>query len=112
MDECLAAADIVVSRAGAITISEICVKGKASVLIPSPNVVRTHQEQNAREFEKNGAAEVITEAELRPDVLYKTVCGMLEDNEYLAKMSENLIKMAKTDALPKIYELMIKMSEK
>ncbi len=112
MAEVMAAADVVVARSGAITVSELAALGKPSVLIPSPNVVRNHQEQNAREFEKNGAAEVITEAELRPDVLYKTVCEMLEDNEYLAKMSENLIKMAKTDALPKIYELMIKMSEK
>ena len=112
MAEVMAAADVVVARSGAITVSELAALGKPSVLIPSPNVVRNHQEQNAREFEKNGAAEVITEAELTPDVLYKTVCEMIENNEYLAKMSENLIKMAKTDALPKIYELMIKMSEK
>ena len=112
MPEVMAAADVVVARSGAITVSELAALGKPSVLIPSPNVVRNHQEQNAREFEKNGAAEVITEAELTPDVLYKTVCEMIENNEYLAKMSENLIKMAKTDALPKIYELMIKMSEK
>lgn len=112
MAEVMAAADVVVARSGAITVSELAALGKPSVLIPSPNVVRNHQEQNAREFEKNGAAEVITEAELTPDVLYKTVGEMIENNEYLAKMSENLIKMAKTDALPKIYELMIKMSEK
>ena len=112
MAEVMAAADVVVARSGAITVSELAALGKPSVLIPSPNVVRNHQEQNAREFEKNGAAEVITEAELSPDVLYTTVSEMIEDNEYLAKMSENLIKMAKTDALPKIYELMIKMSEK
>ena len=112
MAEVMAAADVVVARSGAITVSELAALGKPSVLVPSPNVVRNHQEQHAREFEKNGAAEVITEAELSPDVLYTTVSEMIEDNEYLAKMSENLIKMAKTDALPKIYELMIKMSEK
>ena len=50
MAECMAAADVVVSRAGAITVSEIAALGKPSILIPSPNVVRNHQEQNAREF--------------------------------------------------------------
>lgn len=48
----MAAADVVVSRAGAITVSEIAALGKPSILIPSPNVVRNHQEQNAREFGK------------------------------------------------------------
>lgn len=112
MAEIMAAADVVVARSGAITVSELAALGKPSVLIPSPNVVRNHQEQNAREFEKNGAAEVITELELTSDVLYKKVTALLEDEEKLKEMSENLKKMAKTDALPKIYELMIKMSEK
>ena len=112
MAEVMAAADVVVARSGAITVSELAALGKPSVLIPSPNVVRNHQEQNAREFEKNGAAEVITEQELTSDVLYKKVTALLEDEEKLKEMSENLKRMAKTDALPKIYELMIKMSEK
>lgn len=55
----MAAADVVVSRAGAITVSEIAALGKPSILIPSPNVVRNHQEQNAREFENKNAAELI-----------------------------------------------------
>ena len=48
MAECMAAADVVVSRAGAITVSEIAALGKPSILIPSPNVVRNHQEQKIR----------------------------------------------------------------
>lgn len=112
MAECMAAADIVVSRAGAITVSEIAALSKPSILIPSPNVVRNHQEQNAREFEAKNAAALILENELTADILYDKIMGMVSDEKLLAKMSENLKPLAKTDALERIYELMIKMSEK
>ena len=112
MAEVMAAADVVISRSGAITVSEIAALGKPSVLIPSPNVVRNHQEQNAREFEKNSAALVITEAELTDDLLYTTLTELLSDSERLENMSQNLKKMARVDALEKIYELMIKMSKR
>ena len=108
----MAAADIIISRCGALTIAEIGCMGKASILIPSPNVVRNHQEQNAREFEKCGAAAVITEAELTPERLYKKLSEMTEDKEGMQKMSENLKKLARTDALEKLYGLMLKMADK
>ncbi|MCH5211195.1 MAG: undecaprenyldiphospho-muramoylpentapeptide beta-N-acetylglucosaminyltransferase, partial [Oscillospiraceae bacterium] len=78
MAECMAAADIVVSRAGAITVSEIAALHKPSVLIPSPNVVRNHQEQNAREFERAGAAHVLVESELSADALYEKIMTLAE----------------------------------
>ncbi len=112
MAEVMAAADIVIARSGAITVSELAALGKPAILIPSPNVVRNHQEQNAREFEKNNAAEVITEDELSADVLYDRITAMLSDTDRLSAMSQNLIKMAKTDALPRLYELMKKMSDR
>lgn len=112
MADVMAAADIVVSRSGAITASELAALGKPSVLIPSPNVVRNHQEQNAREFEKRNAAAVITEPELTPECLFDKIKKMLSDEAKLSAMSRNMSEMAKTDALPKIYELMIKMSGK
>ena len=112
MAECMAAADLVVSRAGAITVSEIAALGKPSILIPSPNVVRNHQEQNAREFEKNGAASLILESELNENSLYDKIMSMVTDEAALDKMSSNLKALAKTDALEKIYDLMIKMSKK
>lgn len=111
MAEVMAAADIVIARSGAITVSEIAALKKPSILIPSPNVVRNHQEQNAREFEKENAAEVITEDELTPEVLYDKIIKMLSDDEYLKRMSQNLGNIAKTDALEKIYELMVDMSK-
>lgn len=110
MAEVMAAADVVIARSGAITVSEIAALGKPSILIPSPNVVRNHQEQNAREFEKNNAAKVITEDELVGDKLYNTLTEMIDNKNELDTMSENVKKMAKVDALPKLYELMKNMS--
>ena len=103
MAECMAAAEVVVSRAGAITVSEIAALGKPSILIPSPNVVRNHQEQNAREL--------ILEKDLTSDALYDKIMSMVSDKERLKEMSENLKPLAKVDALEKIYELMIKMAK-
>lgn len=104
----MAAADLVVSRAGAITVSEIAALSKPSILIPSPNVVRNHQEQNAREFEKNGAAAVIVEAELTADSLYEKITGMTENKSALFEMGKNVKKLAKVDALEEIYKLVKK----
>ena len=112
MADCMAAADLVVARSGAITVSEIAALGRPSILIPSPNVVRNHQEQNAREFEKNGAAAVMTEAELSGDALYDKINSMIADKDGMRAMSENLKGMAKTDALCKLYNLMKIMSNK
>lgn len=111
MSECMAAADVVVARAGAITVSELAALGKPSILIPSPNVVRNHQEQNAREFESKKAASVILEKDLTSDVLYDEIMSMISNKDRLKEMSENLKSLAKRDALEKIYELMIKMTE-
>lgn len=108
MHEVMAAADIVVCRSGAITLSEIAVLGKPSVLIPSPNVVRNHQEQNAREFERGGAAKVITEDVLTSDLLYNTIADLASDKEALDKMGCDAKAFAKRDALEKIYEIVKK----
>jgi len=107
MNEVMAAADLVVSRAGAITLSEIAALGKASLLIPSPNVVRNHQEQNARAFEKIGGAEVLTEDKLTSEVLYKKIISIANDKAVLENMSRN-VKIAKVNALEEIYDLVKK----
>lgn len=112
MAEVMAAADLVVSRSGAITVSEIAALGKASILIPSPNVVRNHQEQNAREFEKNNAAALILESELSSDVLYNKIEELISDKNKLDKIGENVKKLGKPDALSKLYELILKMTNK
>lgn len=108
MSAAMAAADVVVSRAGAITVSEIAALGKPSILIPSPNVVRNHQEQNAREFEAKGAAVVITEDILTDDILYDKIVEMTLDKQRLGEMSKNVKKLAKYEALDEIYNLVKK----
>ena len=108
MSTAMAAADVVVSRAGAITVSEIAALKKPAILIPSPNVVRNHQEQNARELEKNNAAVVLTEDMLTSDILYDKIIEMTLDKERLADMSRNAGKLAVTDALERIAALVEK----
>lgn len=112
MSDVMAAADLVIARSGAITLSEIAALGKPSILIPSPNVVRNHQEQNARTFEKAGGATVITEDCLSDDILYAEILSVSKDRETLNKMSANVKKLAKTDALSEIYKLILKMNKK
>ncbi len=112
MSTAMAAADLVVARAGAITVSELAALAKPSILIPSPNVVRNHQEQNAREFEKNNGAAVITEDILTPELLYEKICEMTGDKMLLAEMGKNVKKLAKTDSLDRIYELVKSIASK
>lgn len=103
MDEAMNAADIVVSRAGAISISEIMALGKPSILIPSPNVAYNHQETNARALENNGAACVICEKDLSAEALKNKFDELLSDKEVLKQMSENAKKMAVSDANVRLY---------
>ena len=108
----MAAADLVVSRSGAITLSEIAVLSKPSVLIPSPNVVRNHQEQNAREFENHGAAVVICENELTPDVLYSKINELVSKPDKLLDMGKKAKKLSNPDALGDIYKTILRAIEK
>lgn len=103
MDTVLPAADLAISRSGAITITELCATGTPSILIPSPNVAENHQEVNARTLETKGAALVICERELEKGLLVRKVKELIEAPEKLSKMSENALAMAKSDALDIIY---------
>ncbi len=108
MNECMAAADLVICRAGAITLSEIQAMGKPSILIPSPNVAENHQYHNAMALVNKGAAEMIEESDLSGETLIKRVDAMLEDSEKLASIGENCRKMAITDANERIYSVIKK----
>ncbi len=77
MPACLAAADLVICRAGALTLAELAAMGRASVLIPSPNVAENHQYYNALELEKAGGAKVIEEKDLTGEGLVQTVKELL-----------------------------------
>ncbi len=111
MDEAMSGADIVVSRSGAITLGEICVKGRAAVLIPSPYVTHNHQEYNARALEKNGAAVIINENDLSPKLLEKTLKDLTSDKDKLTAMQSNALKMGKADAADTIYNEIVKLTK-
>ena len=102
MADCLAAADIVVCRAGAITLSELQAAGRPAILIPSPNVAANHQYHNAMVLQKHGAAVVIEEKNLTGEAL----CAQLEDfflhQEKLESFSKNAAAMAILDANQRI----------
>ena len=105
MHEVLAAADLLISRAGATTLSEITALGIPSVLIPSPNVTNNHQEYNARALEKEGAAAVILEKELDETYFKGYILNLIKDNKKLKEMSRKSKKLAKRDSVEKIYEV-------
>ena len=105
MPECMAAADLVISRAGAITLSEIQAMGKPAILIPSPNVAENHQFHNAMALVNAGAAEIIEESDLSCEAVVEKADAMLQSAETLAKFSENSKKMAITNANERIYSV-------
>lgn len=107
MPTCLAAADLVICRAGAISLSEIQAQKKASVLIPSPNVAENHQYHNAMVLVNNKAASIIEEKDLTGKKLISTVAEMISDKENLKKYQENAGKMAIIDACDKIYKVIL-----
>ena len=104
MNDCLAACDLVVSRAGAITLSEIQAKGRPAVLIPSPFVAENHQFHNAMSMVNKKAAKLIEQADLSGEVLIETVDSMLTDKTVLEEYRKNAQKMAITDANERIYQ--------
>ena len=105
MGSAMAAADLVICRAGAITCSELTALGVPSIMIPSPNVVANHQEYNARSLEKNGASVIILEKDLSGDILYDQMARLLKDKEQLNKMAKNAKKIGITNAAEKIYSI-------
>lgn len=108
MPTCMAAADLVICRAGAITLSEIQAMGKPAILIPSPNVAENHQYHNAMALVNAGAAEIIEESELTGELLTEKADKMLVSPEKLNEISENSRKMAITDANERIYSVVKK----
>lgn len=86
MPRCLAAADLVICRAGALTLAELEAVGRASILIPSPNVAENHQYYNALELEKAGGARVLEEKDLTSEGLIATVRHLTQDGDTLRIM--------------------------
>lgn len=97
------AADLVVSRAGASSISELCLLGKPSILVPSPNVAEDHQTKNALALSNRGAAIFVSDAEA-PDKLMETALKTLQDAELLKSLGEEARKLAKPNAASDIAD--------
>ena len=112
MAECMAAADVVICRCGAITLSEVQAMGKPSVLIPSPNVAENHQYHNAMALVNNNAAIVIEEKDLTDKSITEAVDKLLSDKNALKKYSENARNMAITDANERIWNVILKVLKK
>lgn len=101
-------ADLVVSRAGAASISELQALGKPAILVPSPNVAEDHQTHNAMALVDKNAAVLVKDSEAR-EKLVKTVLDLLRDTDRLAKMSDNISAMALTDSAAKIGREVVKL---
>lgn len=97
-------ADVVICRAGAMTISEMALLGVACILIPSPNVVNNHQYENAKRLADAGAAILLEEKFLTPNVLYDSVCDILYHKETAQRLSKNIKSFANPEAKEEIYE--------
>ena len=111
MPQLLAAADLVISRAGALTLAELQAAGRASILIPSPNVAENHQYYNALELQKAGAALVIQEKDLTGEGLIRAVEGLLAEPGRLEVMGKTARAMAEPDSLDKITARLLRLAE-
>ncbi|MBI4945587.1 MAG: undecaprenyldiphospho-muramoylpentapeptide beta-N-acetylglucosaminyltransferase [Bacteroidetes bacterium] len=101
MDMAYAAADIVVSRAGAISLSELAIVKKPCILVPSPNVAEDHQTKNAMSLVKNDAALFVKDTEAK-EKLGKEIIALMNDVQRQNQLSENISKLAFPDSAKKI----------
>ncbi|MBX2947308.1 MAG: undecaprenyldiphospho-muramoylpentapeptide beta-N-acetylglucosaminyltransferase [Cyclobacteriaceae bacterium] len=97
MDLAYAAADVVISRAGALAVSELCVTGKACILVPSPNVAEDHQTKNAKALADRNAALIVTDKEAGIKLVEEAL-KLLFDDQLTAKLKGNINLMAKPNA--------------
>ena len=106
MPTVMAAADVIISRAGASSCNEIGASGTPCILIPSPNVTNNHQEKNARILEERGAAVVILESECTGEKLYETVKSLLADRDKRKAMSAAVRDMVILDSAERICDIL------
>lgn len=102
-----AAADLVVSRAGASSISELELLGKPCILVPSPNVAEDHQTKNARALSDKGAALLVTDADARGKLIDETI-ALAHDKQRLQRMSEEIRKLALPDSDERIVDEIVR----
>jgi UDP-N-acetylglucosamine--N-acetylmuramyl-(pentapeptide) pyrophosphoryl-undecaprenol N-acetylglucosamine transferase len=103
MDLAYAVADVVISRSGASSVSELCAAHKATVFVPSPNVTEDHQTHNAMALVNKDAALIVKDAEAS-EKLMATACNLIEDQERVAALEQNIGKLALRDAAQTIVD--------
>ncbi len=104
MTEVLKASDIAVSRAGSLSISELCACGIATIFIPYPYAAADHQRKNARYMVENGAGLYLEDSETNPQALLKKIKSISQDYVYMRKIQQNALNLAKYDGVAKIVE--------
>lgn len=104
----MAAADLVISRSGAMTVGELAATGRPSILVPFALATNNHQEMNARVLERTGAAVVITEKELTPEKLAGVISAILADEKRLAEMGAAARSISEPQATAGIVDLLQK----
>ncbi|MDO4750303.1 MAG: undecaprenyldiphospho-muramoylpentapeptide beta-N-acetylglucosaminyltransferase [Eubacteriales bacterium] len=112
MPDVMTAADLVMCRSGASTLSELAALGKPAILVPSPNVTNNHQEKNARVLERAGAAKVLLEGEFRAESLLGTVSELLGRPETLAAMEQASAALVTGDPTERIADMVLELANK
>lgn len=111
MDLAYAAADLVISRAGAGTISELCLMKKATILVPSPNVAEDHQTKNAMALVEKNAAELVTDVDAKETLINKAI-ELVNEDEKLNNLKANIGLLAKPNAASDIAKIVIELASK
>ena len=101
------AADLVICRAGASTISELTALGVPALIVPSPYVTNNHQEKNARVLEAAGGAAVLLEKDSSGQALFQAACGILHDDVRRAEMEKAMASLGIRDATERIYQTVL-----
>ena len=110
MPDQYANADLVISRAGASSISELCLLGKPAILVPSPNVAEDHQTHNAMALVNKDAAVLVRDAEAA-DKLISTALKLIQDDERLKTLHTNILALAQADSARRIAEEVIALAK-
>ena len=108
MDLAYAAADVIISRAGAIAISELCCVGKPIILVPSPNVSENHQYKNAQSLVNKNAALLVNDKDASCNLVH-TLMELIKDSTKQELLSSNIKKIAVKDAADKIAEIALRL---
>lgn len=111
MPKVMTAADVIICRSGASTISELTYLGKPAIMVPSPNVVNHHQEKNARVLEKAGAVKMLLEGQFDGNKLYDILTDMLADAPGLEQMHRASLRLGVSDATDRIASIVLGLAQ-